>query len=153
MGQQAPAVFSFLAAAIKGGREVWNVVDYLCLQAPASAWRNAWRFGPCGLFVSRAPPPKRPWTLRFNIRHDLVLALAGISGVLSAPASTTIVYISGAGSHCCPRPKIDFHQDFERSLGQMYSPKRAALRQREMVATGKIRKEKTGEASSRPQRI
>ena len=79
-----PRQSSFLAAAIKGGREVWNVVDYLCLQAPASALRNAWRFGPCGLFVSRAPPPKRPWTLRFNIRHDLVLALAGISGVLSA---------------------------------------------------------------------
>ena len=71
MGQQAPAVFSFLAAAIKGGREVWNVVDYLCLQAPASAWWKAWRFGPCGLFVSRAPPPKRPWTSSQGLRIPL----------------------------------------------------------------------------------
>ena len=28
-GQPAPAVFSFLVAAIKGGREVWNVVESL----------------------------------------------------------------------------------------------------------------------------
>ena len=49
-----------------------------------------------------------------------MLALAGFSRVVSAPASTTTVFISGAGSQCCPRLKIDLHQDFNRSLGQIY---------------------------------
>ena len=61
--------------------------------------------------------------LRVNMRqvtrHDPGFAVAGFSRVLSAPASTTIVFISGAGSPCCPRLKIDFHLN-DRSLEQIY---------------------------------
>ena len=38
-----------------------------------------------------------------GLRYDLVFALAGFSGVVSAPASITIVFISGVGSQCRPR--------------------------------------------------
>ena len=138
-GQPAPALFSFLVAAIKGGlnhgREVWIVVESLTirfcrLQQVLGGMRDALAHAGFSFHVSRRP--SNP-ALRFNMRHGLGFALAGFSRVVSAPARTTIVYISGAGSPCCPRLKIDFHQDFDRPLGQIYSPKRAALRQREMV--------------------
>ena len=38
-----------------------------------------------------------------GLRYDLVFALAGFSGVVSAPASITIVFILGVGSQCRPR--------------------------------------------------
>ena len=67
--------------------------------------------------VSRRPSdPGLRVNMRQVTRHDPGFAVAGFSRVLSARASTTIVFISGAGSPCCPRLKIDFHQDFERSL-------------------------------------
>ena len=40
-----------------------------------------------------------------GLRHDLVFAHAGVSRVVSAPASTTIVYISSAGRQSCRRPQ------------------------------------------------
>ena len=39
-----------------------------------------------------------------GLRHDFVFAHEGFSRVVSAPASTTIVYVPGAGRQCCPRP-------------------------------------------------
>ena len=40
-----------------------------------------------------------------GLRHDFVLTVAGFSNVVSAPASTTNVYILGDGRQCCPRPQ------------------------------------------------
>ena len=69
--------------------------------------------------VSSVPPPKRPWTLGEHAARPRFCpcgVFGGVQGAVSAPASTTMVFITGAGSPCCPRLKIDFHQDFERSL-------------------------------------
>ena len=120
-GQPAPAVFSFLVAAIKGGREVWNVVESLTtcvcrLQQVLGGMRDALAHAGFSFHVSRRPSGPG---LRVNMRHDPGFAVAGFSRVLSAPASTTIVFISGAGSPCCPRLKIDFHLN-DRSLEQIY---------------------------------
>ena len=55
-GQLAPAVFSFLVAAIKGGREVWIVVESLTtcvcrLQQVLGGMRDALAHAcPCGVF-------------------------------------------------------------------------------------------------------
>ena len=107
-GQPAPAVFSFLVAAIKGGlnhgREVWIVVESLTicvcrLQQVLGGMRDALAHAGFSFHVSRRPSGPG---LRVNMRHD--------------PGFALIVFISGAGSPCCPRLKIDFHQDFERSL-------------------------------------
>ena len=111
-GQPAPALFSFLVAAIKGGlnhgREVWIVVESLTicvcrLQQVLGGMRDALAHAGFSFHVSRRPSDPG---LRVNMRHDLDFAL--------------MVFISGAGSPCCPRLKIDFHQDFDRSLGQIY---------------------------------
>ena len=106
-GQLAPAVFSFLVAAIKGGREVWNVVESLTtcvcrLQQVLGGMRDALAHAGFSFHVSRRPSDPG---LRVNMRHDPGFAVAGFSGVVSAPASTTIVFISGAGSPCCPTGK------------------------------------------------
>ena len=86
-GQLAPALFSFLVAAIKGGREVWNVVESLttCVcrlqlnhQQVLGGMRDALAHAGFSFHVSRRPSGPG---LRVNMRHDLDFALAGFSGV------------------------------------------------------------------------
>ena len=76
-GQLAPAVFSFLVAAIKGGREVWNVVESLTtcvcrLQQVLGGMRDALAHAGFSFHVSRRPSGPG---LRVNMRHDLDFAL------------------------------------------------------------------------------
>ena len=76
-GQPAPAVFSFLVAAIKGGREVWNVVESLTtcvcrLQQVLGGMRDALAHAGISFHVSRRPSGPG---LRVNMRHDLDFAL------------------------------------------------------------------------------